>query len=91
VDDALVVSGLSACAIAVARPIASSTGSCFSLSSRSRSVSPFHERYHVEEEAVGLSRVEERQDVRVLEVRRGLDLDQEALRTDDPASSGAAP
>jgi len=41
-----------------------------------------------EEEAVGIARVEERQDVRVLQVRRRLDLGQEALGTDDGGELG---
>ena len=40
---------------------------------------PLHIRHHVEEEAVRLTRVEEREDVRVLEVGRDLDLGQKAL------------
>lgn len=33
-----------------------------------------HIGHHVEQERVRLARIEERQDVRVLEIRRGLDL-----------------
>ena len=40
---------------------------------------PLHERHDVEERSVRLSRIEEGQDVRVLEVGRGLDLGQEAV------------
>jgi hypothetical protein len=43
---------------------------------------PFHIRHHVEEEAIGFARVVQRQDVRVLELRRRLDLGQEALGAD---------
>ncbi len=45
-------------------------------------------RHHVEEEAVRLTRIEERQDVGVLEVGRGLDLGQEALRAYDGREFG---
>ena len=37
------------------------------------------ERHHIEQQAVGLARVEQRQDVRVLQVRGDLDLREEAL------------
>jgi len=40
---------------------------------------PFHLRHHVDEEAVRLARVVQRQDMRVSEVRRGLNLAQEPL------------
>jgi hypothetical protein len=43
---------------------------------------PFHVRHHVVEEGIRLSRVVQRQDIRVLKVRRGLDLGQEALAAD---------
>ncbi len=43
----------------------------------------FDERHHIEQKAVGLARIEESQNMRMLEVRRGLDLGQEALRPDD--------
>ena len=46
------------------------------------------ERHDVVEEAVGLARVEERQDVRMLQVRGGLDLDQEPLGADDGGQFG---
>ena len=46
------------------------------------------ERHDVVEEAVGLARVEQRQDVRVLEVGRGLDLGQEALGADHGGQLG---
>ena len=39
-------------------------------------------RHHIEEEAVGLAAVEERQDVRVLQVGGGLDLAEEPLGAD---------
>ena len=42
-----------------------------------------HIGHHIEEEAVRLSRIVQRQDVGVLELRRGLDLGQEAFGTDD--------
>jgi len=42
-----------------------------------------HVRHHVEEEAVGLARIEEGQDVGMLEVGGGLDLGQEALGPHD--------
>ena len=44
---------------------------------------PLHVRHHVEEEAVRLAAVEERQDVRVLEIGGDLDLAQEPLGADD--------
>ena len=47
------------------------------------------ERHHVEEVGVGLARVEQRQDVRVLEVGRQLDLGQEPLGTDHGRELGA--
>ena len=47
------------------------------------------ERHDVEEEAVGLARVEQRQDVRVLEVGGELDLGQEPLGADDGRELGA--
>ena len=40
------------------------------------------EGHDVEQKAVGLARIEERKDVRVLEVRRGLDFGHEALGAD---------
>jgi hypothetical protein len=40
---------------------------------------PFHVRHHVEEEGVRLSRVEEREDMRVLQVGGRLDLGEESL------------
>ena len=49
-----------------------------------------HERHHVEEEPVGLAGVEERQDVRVLELRRGRDLLHEALGAEDGGQLGLA-
>jgi hypothetical protein len=39
-------------------------------------------RHDVEEESVGLTRIEQRQQMRMLEVGRGLDLDQEPFRAD---------
>ena len=42
---------------------------------------PFDVGHHVEEEAVRLARIEQRQDVRVSEVRGGLDLRKEAFGT----------
>ena len=47
------------------------------------------EGHDVEEVAVGLARVEQRQDVRVLEVGRELDLGQEALGADHGGELGA--
>ncbi len=44
---------------------------------------PLHIRHHVKQERVRLARVEERQDMRMLEVRRRLDLGQEPLGSDD--------
>jgi hypothetical protein len=44
--------------------------------------------WRVVEEAVGLTRVEEREDVRVLQIRRGLDLGHEALASDDRRQLG---
>ncbi len=41
------------------------------------------ERHHVEHGAVDGARVEEREDVRVLQIRGGLDLRQEAVGADD--------
>ena len=41
-----------------------------------------HEGHDVEQERVGLTRVEERKDMRVLQVSGGLDLREEPLRTD---------
>ena len=57
-------------------------GSCFSRSSRSRSDLALDERHDVEDGAVGRPRVEQRQDVRMLQVRRRLDLAQEPLGAD---------
>ena len=45
-------------------------------------------RHHVEEEAVGLPAVEERQDVRMLEVRGRRDLGKEPLGADDRRQLG---
>jgi hypothetical protein len=45
--------------------------------------------HDVEEERVGLARVEERQDVRVLQTRRRPDLGEKALRADDCGELGA--
>jgi hypothetical protein len=47
------------------------------------------EWHHIEEEAVRLPRIEEREDVRILERRRRLDLRQEALGADDRGKLGA--
>jgi hypothetical protein len=47
------------------------------------------ERHHVEQEAVGLARVEQGQDVRVLQVGGELDLGQEALGPDHGCELGA--
>ena len=49
----------------------------------------FDVRHHIEQERVGLTRVEQRQDVRVLEVGGELDLGQEALGADDGRELGA--
>ena len=49
---------------------------------------PLDERHDVEEVAVGLARVEQRQDVRVLQVGRELDLGQEPLGADDRGELG---
>ncbi len=49
----------------------------------------FDERHDVEEEAVGLARIEERKDVGVLQVRRGPDLGQESLGADHGRQLGA--
>ena len=68
---------------------ASATGSCFSRLSRSRSDLALDEGHDVEQEAVGLARVEERQDVRVLEVGGELDLGQEPLGADHGGELGA--
>jgi hypothetical protein len=46
-------------------------------------------RHDVEQERVGLARVEQRQDVRVLEIGGELDLGQEALGADDGRELGA--
>ena len=62
---------------------ASATGSCFSRFSRLAERLPLDERHDVEEVAVGLARVEQRQDVRVLEVGGELDLGEEPLGADD--------
>jgi hypothetical protein len=48
----------------------------------------FHKRHHVEQEPVGFPRIEERQDVRMLQIRRRLDLCQEALGTYDGGQLG---
>ena len=47
-----------------------------------------HERHHVEEEAVRLARIEQRQDVRMLEVGCRLDLGQESLGPDHRGQLG---
>jgi hypothetical protein len=47
-----------------------------------------HVGHHVEQESVRLARVEQRQDMRMLEVRGRLDLGQEALRTDHRGQLG---
>jgi hypothetical protein len=47
-----------------------------------------HVRHHVEEEAVGRARVEQRQDVRVLQVGGGLDLGEETLGAHDRRELG---
>ena len=44
---------------------------------------PFDERHDIEEKGVGLARIEQRQDVRVLQVGGGSDFAQEALGADD--------
>ena len=44
---------------------------------------PFHKRHDVVEEAVGFSRVDETEDVGVLEMRSDLDLFQEPIGADD--------
>ena len=49
---------------------------------------PFHVRHHVEEKRVRLARIEERQNMWVLQVRRRLDLGQEALGSDDRGELG---
>ena len=67
---------------------ASSTGSCFSRSSRSRSDLALDERHDVEEAAVRLARVEQREDVRVLEVGGELDLGEEPLGADHGGELG---
>jgi len=73
----------SALATALAMWIASSTSSWRSRSSPRAKRLPFDVRHHVVEERVRFTRVEERQDVRVLKRRRGLDFADEALGTDD--------
>ena len=45
-------------------------------------------RYHVEQEGVRLARIEKRQNVGVLEVRRGFDLCQESLGSDHRSQLG---
>jgi hypothetical protein len=50
---------------------------------------PFDERHHVEQVAVGLTRIEQRQDVRVLQIGRELDLGQEPLGADHGRELGA--
>ena len=47
------------------------------------------ERHHVEQESVGLPRVEQRQDVRMLQRRRRLDLGEEPIGADDGRELGA--
>ena len=49
---------------------------------------PLHMRHDVEEESIRLARIEERQDVRVLQIGRRLDLGQEALGTDHRGQFG---
>ncbi len=49
---------------------------------------PLDVRHHVEEERVRLARIEERQDMRMSQVRRRLDLGQETLGTDDRSQLG---
>jgi hypothetical protein len=49
---------------------------------------PLHVRHHVEEEAVGLARVIEREDVGMLQVGGGLDLVQKALGSHHGRESG---
>ena len=44
--------------------------------------------HDVEEEAVGFARIEERQNMRVGQVRGGLDLGQEAFGTNDSSQLG---
>ena len=41
---------------------------------------PFHIRHHVVEELLSLTRIEERQDMGMLQIRGRLDLSEEALR-----------
>ncbi len=48
----------------------------------------FDERHRIEEKAVGFARVEQRQDVRVLEVGGGSDLAQEPLGADHGGQLG---
>ena len=50
---------------------------------------PLDERHHVEEEAVRLAGIEERQDMRMLQRRRGLDLGEEPLGADHRGQFGA--
>ena len=57
--------------------------------SRSRSDLALDEGHDVEQEAVGLARVEQRQDVGMLEIGGDLDLGQEALGADDGGELGA--
>ena len=47
------------------------------------------ERHHVEQEAVRDARIEERQDVRMLQIRRRLDLGEKALGADHGGQLGA--
>ena len=47
-----------------------------------------HEGHHVEEEGVRLPGVEERQNVRMLEIRRRLDLGEKAFGADDRCQFG---
>ena len=48
-----------------------------------------HERQHVVEEAVRLARIDQREDVRMIEPRRDLDLGEEALGAEHRAELGA--
>ena len=57
---------------------ASSIGSCFSRQPLAQRLA-LDERHHVEEEPIGVARVEQRQDVRMLQLGGGLDLGEEAL------------
>ena len=49
---------------------------------------PLDIRHHIEKEGVGLARIEQRQDVRMLQIRRRFDFSEETLGSNDSGQLG---